>query len=285
MSEVLISSAVLGSLGAALAGLLDVAARRFSVHENPLIGFVEDELPGANCGSCGLAGCRGFAERLVATMDPQMYCPPGGLELANRLASMLGMEAVEREVPVAAVLCRGTSDRAEHAGRYVGVDDCLAAVLLGGTSMLCPFGCVGLGSCVRACRFNGIRINRGIAEVDEELCVGCGECVEACPQELIEMLPRGPRVFVACSSRDAGRVVKKTCSVGCIGCRKCLKPCDERAIECPETLARIDLAACSACGACLETCPTDSILAVGVVVDGVISSAEVEVARQQRASP
>jgi Na+-translocating ferredoxin:NAD+ oxidoreductase RNF subunit RnfB len=271
MNEILLSPAVLGSLGAALAGLLDVAAERFRVVESPLVAFVEDELPGVNCGNCGQPGCRAFAEQLVNSMDSSMYCPPGGPELSKVLAGMLGMEAVEREVPVAVVMCLGTSERAEHVGEYVGLTDCLAAVVVGGTSKLCPFGCVGFGSCVAACRFGGISINDGVAEVDEELCVGCGECASVCPLDLIELLPRERRVYAACKSLDPGRVARKICAVGCIGCRKCLKPCPEGAITCEATLAVIDPAACSACGACIETCPQDTIIGVRVVPTGVLA--------------
>lgn len=271
MNEILLSPAVLGSLGAALAGLLDVAAERFRVVESPLIGFVEEELPGANCGNCGQPGCRAFAEKLVQSMDPDLYCPPGGPDLAKVLAGMLGMEAVEREVPVAVVMCRGTTAQAESAGEYVGVNQCLAAVVVGGTSKLCPFGCVGFGSCMAACRFDGISVVDGVAEVDEDLCVGCGECVSVCPLNLIELLPRERRVYAACKSLDPGRVAKKICAVGCIGCRKCLKPCEEGAIAMEGTLAVIDPAACSACGACIETCPQDTIVGVRVVPTGVLT--------------
>ena len=53
-------------LGLLLAGVLALANRRLFVYEDPRIEAVEELLPKSNCGACGLAGCRNFAEKVIA---------------------------------------------------------------------------------------------------------------------------------------------------------------------------------------------------------------------------
>ena len=67
--------------------------------------------------------------------------------------------------------------------------DCAdAALKLPEDLSLCRWGCLGLGSCVEACRLNAVFINSsGTAEVDRSRCVGCGLCVKACPRHLIRL--------------------------------------------------------------------------------------------------
>ena len=49
--------AILTVLGVVLAIVLYFVAEKFKVEEDPRIDDVEKELPGANCGGCGQAGC------------------------------------------------------------------------------------------------------------------------------------------------------------------------------------------------------------------------------------
>ena len=58
----IISLSVLGAISAVV---LFFVAQRFKVYEDPRIDLVEAELPAANCGGCGYAGCRNLAETLV----------------------------------------------------------------------------------------------------------------------------------------------------------------------------------------------------------------------------
>ena len=57
--------AILTILGVLLAMVLYVVAEKFKVEEDPRIDEVEKVLPGANCGGCGQAGCRAFAQLCV----------------------------------------------------------------------------------------------------------------------------------------------------------------------------------------------------------------------------
>jgi electron transport complex protein RnfB len=52
----------LSLLGALSAVVLYFVAQKFKVFEDPRIDLVEAELPAANCGGCGYAGCRNLAE-------------------------------------------------------------------------------------------------------------------------------------------------------------------------------------------------------------------------------
>ena len=63
--SILLSLLVLGLTGLISSVLLYVVARKFAVEEDPRIDLVQAVLPGANCGGCGFAGCRNFAEACV----------------------------------------------------------------------------------------------------------------------------------------------------------------------------------------------------------------------------
>ena len=59
--------------------LLYVVSLYFKVEEDPRIDLVTAVLPGANCGGCGFAGCRNFAEACVkAGGIDGLACPVGG---------------------------------------------------------------------------------------------------------------------------------------------------------------------------------------------------------------
>ena len=57
---------IITGIGLLLALALFLVARRFRVEEDPRIDDVEHVMPGANCGGCGFAGCRAFAQAAVA---------------------------------------------------------------------------------------------------------------------------------------------------------------------------------------------------------------------------
>ena len=78
-SLILISMGGLGVTGLVAAVLLYVVSLIFKVEEDPRIDLVVAALPGANCGGCGFAGCRNFAEACVkAGGIDGLSCPVGG---------------------------------------------------------------------------------------------------------------------------------------------------------------------------------------------------------------
>ena len=101
-----------------------------------------------------------------------------------------------------------------------GVEDCeMMAFIPGSGAKNCTFGCMGFGSCVKACPFDAIHIVNGIAVVDQEACKACGKCVAKCPRHLIELVPYDKQTRVACSSHAKGKAVTTACELGCIGCK------------------------------------------------------------------
>lgn len=259
----ILSIIVLGGMGLLLGAGLAFASKKFAVEVNPLVEQVREFLPGANCGACGFAGCDAFAAGSVEGKITADGCPVCSAETVASIAGLLGQTAQKGQAQVAYVACRGGNDVAKEKYNYEGVIDCKAATLTGGGPKSCQFGCLGFGTCVRACPFDAIHIDEnGLAVVDTKKCTGCKKCVATCPKEIISMVPAKQDVFIACLSKDKGKIVKEKCSVGCIGCGICAKACEYNAIVIENNLAIIDYDKCVNCMVCVGKCPTKSIQAL-----------------------
>lgn len=265
MSVVLITIVTLAGLGAIAAVILYLASKKFQVFEDPRIDQVEEILPATNCGGCGFPGCRAFAEALVKSDDiSSMNCPVGGADTMNKVAEMLGKEAGSATPMVAVVRCNGTCEHRPKLNEYQGATSCAVASALYGGESGCSFGCLGLGDCVAACKFDAMYMDEatGLPVIIEDNCVACGACVTACPKSIIELRKKGPkgrRIFVSCVNKDKGAAAKKSCAVACIGCSKCQKVCEFDAITIENNLAYIDYDKCKLCRKCPEVCPTNAI--------------------------
>ena len=246
----------IGGLGIIFGAILGFASKIFAVDEDPRVGMVQECLPGANCGGCGYPGCGGLAAAIVAGKAPVNSCAPGGAKAAAAIAEVMGVVAEETEPMVAFVKCGGTCDKAQNKYEYDGIDDCImASQLAGASSKACAYGCMGLGSCVKACKFDAIKIENGVAVVNPDLCVACGKCVSTCPKKIIDLVPKKKKVKVQCSSKDMGKAVMSVCSAGCIGCKMCEKTCKFDAIHVIDNIAVIDYDKCKNCGMCANKCP------------------------------
>ena len=212
----------LAGLCIALAVALALANRWLKVEEDPRIDVVEEALPGANCGACGVPGCRAFAEKVIAGEAMPGECPVGGPEGALYVASILGIDAGSVEKKVARLLCAGGDDVAIQIGDYEGYSSCRAAATVAGGFKGCTFGCLGLADCEVACTFDAISMmpNR-LPLVDLEACTACGDCVEACPKDLFVIMPVRQKLVVQCRSILEGEAVTDLCKVGCNGCTRC----------------------------------------------------------------
>jgi Na+-translocating ferredoxin:NAD+ oxidoreductase RNF subunit RnfB len=266
MNQIILYTIItLVSIGAAASVILYLVAQRFKVYEDPRIDEVEEALPAANCGGCGFAGCRNFAETLVKRDSwDGLFCPVGGNETMSAVASLLGKKAIEQAPRVAVVRCYGTPEFRPRYNVYDGAHTCAIAHSLYTGEGGCPHGCLGEGDCVVVCDFDAIHMNpvSGLPEVVDEKCTACGACVTACPRDIIELRKKNKKdrkIYVSCINEEKGAVAKKNCTVACIGCTKCFKVCPYEAITMDNNLAFIDSDKCKLCRKCVVECPTDAI--------------------------
>ena len=257
---------MLTTLGVVSAVILYFVAQKFVVYEDPRIDTICDALPAANCGGCGYAGCRNFAEALVKTDDiSPLFCPVGGNTVMMTVAQILGKMIDSKDPLVAVVRCNGSFGHRNRTSIYDGATSCAIqhALYTGDTD--CPYGCLGCGDCTVSCKFNALTINpiTGLLIVNDANCTACGACVKACPRNIIELRHKdrkNRKIYVSCVNKDKGGIARKYCAVACIGCAKCLKVCAFNAITIENNLAYIDSKACKMCRKCLSECTTNAIL-------------------------
>ena len=256
---------ILTGLGLLLSLVLYLVAKKFKVEEDPRIDEVEKVMPGANCGGCGYAGCRAFADAAVKAGNlDNNFCPVGGNEVMKKVAGILGYEVKEKAPMVSVVRCNGTCENRPKVNTYDGALSCRVKASLYSGDTACAYGCLGCGDCVSACTFGAIVMNplTGLPVVDESKCTACGACVKACPKGIIELRNKGPRsmrMYVSCMNRDKGPAAKKECLAACVGCGVCAKVCTHDAITVENNLAYIDYNKCKLCRECEAMCPTGAI--------------------------
>ena len=261
VTGILTATAVVGVVGIFVGLFLGVAGIKFRVEVDEREEAVLAALPGNNCGGCGYAGCSGLAAAIARGEAPVNACPVGGAPVGEKIAAIMGVEAGTSERKVAFVACMGDCDKARQDYDYYGAQDCrMMGFVPGGGPKSCNSGCLGYGTCVKACPFDAIHVVNGVAVVDREKCKACGKCVEACPKHLISLIPYDAKYVVACSSKDKGPVTMKACEAGCIGCGLCARNCPSQAVSVKDFHATIDQEKCTGCGTCAEKCPKNCIL-------------------------
>ena len=240
IGKIFLAGVTMVGLGSGFALVLLIASEKLKVEVDPKIEQIHEVLPNLDCGACGFAGCGQYAKAVLA--DPELIgkCAPGGADTSAAIAEILNLQVSESgpsKRPI--VHCHAHTEDRTVNGNYQGIQSCTAANALANVQA-CMFGCLGLGDCTRACKFDALHIIDGLATVDYDKCTGCTACAKACPRNLIEMVPFGHEnmMTVACNSNETGKSTRAICKVGCIGCKLCTKQSDLFTVE--KNLARLD---------------------------------------------
>jgi electron transport complex protein RnfB len=155
ISALVIMSAVFGLL-------LGWASHQFKIDEDPLADEIDAILPQTQCGQCGFAGCRPYAEAMASGDAEINRCPPGGEAVVNELAALLNVEAKPLE--------------GEHSGPIVAWVD--------------EQTCIGCTKCIQSCPVDAIvGAAKAMHTIIAAECTGCKLCVEPCPVDCIHMVP------------------------------------------------------------------------------------------------
>ncbi|MDD3516930.1 MAG: RnfABCDGE type electron transport complex subunit B [Chromatiales bacterium] len=260
--SIFLAGGFMAALGIVLAGVLAVANRRLFVYEDPRIDEVEALLPKANCGACGVPGCRPFAEALVAGEANPGACTVSPPDQSRIIADFLGVQVSVQEKRVARLACHGGTHVAATRARYEGLKSCRAASLVSGGGRGCVWGCLGLGDCEAVCDFEAIRMDRfGLPQVSTDKCTACGDCVDICPKDLFEIHPVGHQLWIACKNMDDQDEAEAHCEVACTACGRCEMDAPEGLIRMENNLAVIDYGKNAlASRLAIERCPTGAIV-------------------------
>ena len=128
-----------------------------------LIQRIDALLPQTQCGKCGHAGCKPYAQG-IASGEAINKCPPGGQETIAGLAQLLQLPVVELD-----------HSRGEAPAQIAHIREA---------------ECIGCTKCIQACPVDAIvgaaKLMHSVL-IDE--CTGCDLCVAPCPVDCIDMLP------------------------------------------------------------------------------------------------
>ena len=159
----------------------------------PSVDAVDAALPQTQCTRCGYAGCRPYAEAIVAG-DAINRCPPGGDATIAALARLTGRAVVALDPA-----------HGEAAPFQVARID--------------ERWCIGCTLCIDACPVDAIAGGpKRMHTVLPALCTGCALCVPPCPVDCIDLVAAGrawsPADAAAARDRFAVRNARKANPAG-----------------------------------------------------------------------
>ena len=161
----LIAILAISLLALAFGLLLGYSAVRFHVEGDPVADKIDSVLPQTQCGQCGFAGCRPYAEAIAGGEAEINRCPPGGEATVVALADLLGRDPVPLD-----------KERGEQKPKAVAVIDEQA--------------CIGCTLCIQACPVDAILGSaKSMHTVIANECTGCELCLPPCPVDCILMEP------------------------------------------------------------------------------------------------
>jgi electron transport complex protein RnfB len=277
LASILTGGLTLGGVCLLFGTFIAVAYRHLKVWEDPRIDAVTERLPGSNCGACGFAGCRSFAEGLVEGKAAPAGCTQITPDNIDGIASYLGVEAGEAVKRVARLLCAGGANVALQRAEYRGLQTCAAAAAVAGGGKGCAWGCLGFADCMVACDYDAIHMSaHGLPVVAPDPCTACGDCVDACPKDLLVLMPIDRKLIVQCKSALEGEAAEAVCQVACTACGKCVQDAAEGVIEILGGLAVVNYERNSETSPrAIDRCPTGAI----AWVDGAQFASTAEPAR------
>ncbi len=206
---------VMGGLGMIVGIGLALASKIFYVWVDPKIEAIDDALPGANCGGCGLPGCSANAEAIVAGKSSASSCVAGGPEIAAEIAAIMGVKLEAVEPDIAKPGCTYGIQDADLKYLYNGITDCRGVALLNGGSKICPIGCLGLGTCARACPFDALSMgDDNLPVVNLDRCTGCGTCERICPKHIITLSSYSRRLQHEFTLDECSAPCQRACPAG-----------------------------------------------------------------------
>jgi Na+-translocating ferredoxin:NAD+ oxidoreductase RNF subunit RnfB len=259
------ATSMLGGAGLVLGLGLAYASKKFHVDIDERIETILDALPGTNCGACGFIGCEDAAGAIAAGKSGANTCIAGGHDVAEHIALIMGVEKGDVAAPkIAALQCAGGRKTVKKRYDFSLLDDCAAANMLAGGPSACNFGCLGYGTCIKACPFDAMYMGEDdLPKILIEKCTGCGNCNKVCPRGLLPLIDLEAPLFVVCKSLDKGKDVRGYCKAGCIACKICEKSCGEGSFSVVDNLAVVDYEKFKDCHKeqCIEKCPTKCIVA------------------------
>ena len=131
MNDFMVPVLIVTGIGILAGVILSAAAKFMAVKVDERFEKIRAELPGANCGACGYAGCDQYAQALVENPDlATNLCVPGGAGAAKALSEIMGV-SFEATVPNYAVVhCNGTCNNTQYAVDYEGPATCAACSTL-----------------------------------------------------------------------------------------------------------------------------------------------------------
>jgi NADPH-dependent glutamate synthase beta subunit-like oxidoreductase len=151
----------------------------------------------------------------VAGVAAPNSCVAAGPEVAEAIADIMGVKVEAVEPDIALPGCYFGVRNADTKYVYNGLDDCRAVSLLGGGMKVCTIGCLGLGTCARACPFDAISMGpQGLPVVSENKCTGCGTCERVCPKHIISLSSITRRIIREYTTEECTTPCQRGCPAG-----------------------------------------------------------------------